>query len=76
MPLPSLVPQAVLAQMDAADGPQAGALESAQERFDRDSEHLDPQPSAKHPMCLKKLSASCANTCLYSAGNAHPDADH
>ena len=40
MPLASLVPQAVLAQMDVADGPQAGVVKNVQERLGRDSEHF------------------------------------
>ena len=35
--LPPLVREAMLAQLDAADDPQAGVLKHAQERFGRDS---------------------------------------
>ena len=81
--LPPLSPQAVLEQLDAADDLQAGSLKNAQANATntlsfclQEGAFVIRKYLTKISRFSKQLSASCADTCLYSAGNAHLDADH
>ena len=84
MPLASLVPQAVLAPLDAADDPEAGSLKTAQANATktffphaaRPREHLSSASNCKkHTLgSQRNCPLPSRNMFLCSAGNAHLNA--
>ena len=83
MPLASFVPQAVLAQLDAADDPEAGSLKNVQANATKAffqhvacrRERLLSVPNCKKIRGFQRsFPCPSRNICLYSAGNARLDA--
>ena len=83
MPLASLVPQALLEPLDAADDPEAGSLKDAQANATktffphaaRPRERLSSASNCKtKPGSQRNCPLPSRNMCLWSAGNAHLDA--